>query len=212
MKFTKEQAIKELEAKIPNKGQTLNISKRTISEQVETLLPLIANDEMELDDFVTKVLPLFKSADGNIKNDVSQGIKTYIDANPPKQKEDDKPKDDSELQKLLERVAALEKEKENNDKKKKIEGVRNKIAEKMKELGVKNEKWIQDFLSNTRDIENEDEVEETAKSYTELYNKFLSSIDPSITPNEPNGGGRDKYKDDIIKQAAEIAKQSRLEE
>ena len=82
----------------------------------------------------------------------------------------------------------------------------------MKELGVKNEKWIQDFLSNTRDIENEDEVEETAKSYTELYNKFLSSIDPSITPNEPNGGGRDKYKDDIIKQAAEIAKQSRLEE
>ena len=49
MKFTKEQAIKELEAKIPNKGQTLNISKRTISEQVETLLPLIANDEMELD-------------------------------------------------------------------------------------------------------------------------------------------------------------------
>ena len=212
MKFTKEQAIKELEAKIPNKGQTLNISKRTISEQVETLLPLIANDEMELDDFVTKVLPLFKSADGNIKNDVSQGIKTYIDANPPKPKEDDKPKDDSELQKLLERVAALEKEKENNDKKKKIEGVRNKIADKMKELGVKNEKWIQDFLSNTRDIENEDEVEETAKSYTELYNKFLSSIDPSITPNEPNGGGRDKYKDDIIKQAAEIAKQSRLEE
>ena len=70
MKFTKEDAVKELKAKIPNNGQTINLSDRSINEMLDSLMPLLANDETELDAFVTSVLPTFKTADGNVRNDV----------------------------------------------------------------------------------------------------------------------------------------------
>lgn len=219
MKFNKDEALKELETKIPNKGQTLNISKRTISEQLDKLIPLLANDETELNDFVSQVLPIFKSMDGNVKNDVSVGIRAYIESNPKDDSKKDDDDDDkkksnpSEMEALLARITALEEEKQKNDRQNKISDVRKKIAEKMKELGVNNEKWIGDFLAKTKDIEDEEKVDEVAKEYTELYNKFVSSIEPSLTPGNPNyTGGADKYKENIISRAAELAKQSRLVE
>ena len=77
MKFTKEDARKELMSKIPNKGQTLQLSERSINEMLETLMPLVANDETELSDFVDRVLPTFKTADGNVRHEVSAGINKY---------------------------------------------------------------------------------------------------------------------------------------
>ena len=77
MKFTKEDAIKELVAKLTANGEKLNLSTRSINEQIEALLPLVANEEMECTTFVDAVMPLVKTADANVRNDVSQGIKDY---------------------------------------------------------------------------------------------------------------------------------------
>ena len=55
-KFTKEQALEELKKQIPGKGEKLNLSERSISEQLETLTPLLATDDTELSDFINKVL------------------------------------------------------------------------------------------------------------------------------------------------------------
>ena len=52
MKFTNEDAYKKLVAKLTANGEKLNLSQRSINEQIEALLPLVANDEMELEDFV----------------------------------------------------------------------------------------------------------------------------------------------------------------
>ena len=74
MKFTKEDAIKELVAKLTANGEKLNLSTRSINEQIEALLPLVANEEMECTTFVDAVMPLVKTADANVRNDVSQSL------------------------------------------------------------------------------------------------------------------------------------------
>ena len=74
MKFTKDDARKELSTQMTAKGEKLNLSERSLNEQLDALIPLVANEEMELADFVTKVLPIFKTADANVRNDVSAGI------------------------------------------------------------------------------------------------------------------------------------------
>ena len=68
MKFTKDEAYKELVARMTAKGEKLNLSERSINEQLENLISLVATDETEMSDFVEKILPLIKTADNNIES------------------------------------------------------------------------------------------------------------------------------------------------
>ena len=45
MKFTKEDANKELVRLMTEKGEKLNLSERSINEHLDNLMPLLANDE-----------------------------------------------------------------------------------------------------------------------------------------------------------------------
>ena len=211
MKFTKEDAYKHLVSSLAtNKGQTLNISERSINEMLDTLIPLIANEETELTDFVNKVLPAFKSADLNIKNDVTVGIKEYKEKNPiiePKQNPKASQDDDINA-KLLARLEALEKKNQDAENALKVQAVRKNLSSKMKELGIKNDKWIDTMLGNAT-IEADMDIESKAKDYLELYNSMFADVDPSVTPRGTGGGKRD-YIGDSIKEAAAIAKQQTL--
>lgn len=209
MKFTKEDAYKQIVSKVPNKGQTLNISERSINEMLDTLIPLVANEETELNDFVDKILPAFKSADLNIKNDVTVGIKEYKDKNPivePK-KTIEPPKDDANAQ-LLARLEALEKKNQESEIALRNQGVKKDLTAKMKELGIKNDKWIEMMIGNVT-ITDDFDVETNASNFLEVYNSMMSDVDPSITPKS-TGGGKHDYISDSIKKAAEIAKQQNL--
>lgn len=210
MKFTKEDAYKELVAKMTTKGEKLNLSQRSMNEQIEALLPLIANDEMELADFVDKVLPFVKTADANVRNDVSQGIKEYKDANPPieppKPTEPTKPTDANSV--LLARLEALEKKNQEAELALKHQGFMKDLSKKMKELGIKNEKWIDMMLGNVT-ITDDFDVDAKASSYLELYNSMQADIDPSVTPRG-TGGGKQDHIGDAVKQAAAFAKSQRL--
>ena len=65
MKFTKEQAFEKLKAILTNSGKKpLRMSEQSINKQLETLMPLIASEETELDDFVEKVKPTFETMNG----------------------------------------------------------------------------------------------------------------------------------------------------
>ena len=77
MKFTKEDAYKELVRIMTEKGEKLNLSERSINEHLDNLMPLLANDETELNAFVQQILPLMKTADANIRHDVSVGIADF---------------------------------------------------------------------------------------------------------------------------------------
>ena len=209
MKFTKEDANKELVAKMTAKGEKLNLSQRSMNEQVEHLYTLIANEEMELADFVEKVLPFVKTSDANVRNDVSQGIKDYKNQNPivePKKEPIVEPNNPNK--ELLERLEALEKKNRENELKLHNQNIKSNLSTKMKELGIKNTKWIDMMLENISITEDFD-VDTNATKYLELYNTMQADVDPSVTPNSTQGGKQD-YTTNAIKAAAAMAKANNL--
>ena len=182
-----------------------------MNEQVEHLYTLIANEEMELVDFVDKVLPFVKTSDANVRNDVSQGIKDYKSQNPivePKNNPTVNIEPDDPNKALLERLEALEKKNRENELKLHNQNIKSSLSSKMKELGVKNAKWIDMMLDNVAITEDFD-VDTNAKKYLELYNTMQADVDPSVTPNATNGGKPD-YTTNAIKAAAAMAKANNL--
>lgn len=207
MKFTKEEARKELMSKIPNKGQTLNLSERSIDEMLETLMTSLANDETEMNVFIDSVLPIFKTADGNVKNDVSVGITKYKEENPikPIEPKDGKKEEDEQLSEYIKRIEALEAKLAKEDENRVISGIKNNLTSKLKEKGIKDVEWINsliDEVSITTDFKVEDKVD----AYVQLYNKSKSQTPLVVTP-KGGGGSADvnKYIEDAIAQAATIA-------
>ena len=151
MKFTKDEAYKDLVAKMTAKGEKLNLSDRSINEQLETLIALLANDETELNDFVEKTLPLFKTADANVRNDVSVGINKYKEDNPIPKTEPNpapaNPQNNNADSELLKRLETMEKELADSKREKQQADIRKNIISALKEKGVKDEEWVNDLLS-----------------------------------------------------------------
>lgn len=207
MKFTKEDACKDLISKIPTKGETLQLSERSINEQLETLMPLLANDETELADFITSVLPIFKTADANVRANVSAQVKEYKEKNPiqePPKKQEPSKKEDDEVAKLLERINALEQKNADNEKAKALAKRRSDVTAIMKEKGVKDGEWINDFLEAVS-LDGEDfDAATRAESYVKIYNKTKSKVNKNLSPEESEGGGGDDAK--RIKSKIEAAK------
>lgn len=213
MKFTKEDAYKELVARMTAKGEKLNLSQRSINEQIEALLPLVANDEMEVAEFVEKVLPLVRTADANVRNDVSQGIKDYKDNNPinptTTTTTTTKPTSSDDAQaELLKRIDALEQRNKAQELEIKVKGIKSQLVSKMKELGIKNDKWMESLVANLNITEDFD-VDAKAQGYLELYNSMQSDIDVNVTPEGADGRKPD-YIGNSIKEAAALAKSQTL--
>lgn len=211
MKFTKEDACKDLMSKIPTKGETLQLSERSINEQLETLMPLLANDETELDAFVTSVLPIFKTADANIRANVSAQVKDYKEKNPitPPKKEEEKKDDKYEA--LLARLEAMETAHKEEETKKKVKSLREDFIAKAKEKGVKNESWLKDYAEEIT-IGEDFDVEAKADSCLKFYNKFKSKMNADVSPEDGGGDNHDasKYLKEVIKRAGEKVKNEGL--
>lgn len=217
MKFTKDEARKELMGKIPEKGQTLNLSERSINEQLDTLMPLIANDETELNDFISKVLPIFKTADGNVKNDVSVGINKYKTENPIQQTKKQEPqkqeptnKADDANAELIKRLTELENKLAQQEKEKKASDIRAEIISKLKEKGVEDTDWSNSLVSEIH-IAEDFNVDEKVESYLKLYNKSKSAVNANASPEGASAGGKQSDKlTEAIAEAAKFAKSQRL--
>lgn len=214
MKFTKEEARKELMSKIPNKGQTLNLSERSIGEMLETLTASLANDETELNVFIDSVLPIFKIADGNVKNDVSQGIKEFKDNYKPEQKETketkpvEKKDNESELEK---RLAKLEQELADARHNDKVASIKRNLVKVLKSKGVKDDEWTNSFINEITITEDFD-IEAKAQSYLNLYNKSKATTPPDVTPDGAGGTSKSEEKrlSEKIKAAKAYADKQRL--
>ena len=211
MKFTKEDVRKELSTQIVAKGETLSLSERSINEQLDTLMSLLANDETELEDFVKSVVPIFKTANANIRNDVSAGIKEYQEKNPvvktPPTGDSNKGENqDTEIEK---RLKALEEELNAARNEKRVSEFKRDVVAKLKEKGVKNEDWANALLAEVS-IGDDFNVDAKVESYVNLYNKMGANTPADITPGATDGNTVNKQLNDTIKEAAEIAKASRF--
>lgn len=217
MKFTKEDAVKELTAKLTPSVENISKWERTIKENVETLCAILGeNSEIELADFVTKAMPLFNTTAGFIRkenSDLAKTFKTEIDDLKAKLENKNVPPTpptppSNPNEELIKRLEALELENKRNKDELAQREVRSKLVAKMKEKGIKSDKWIEGMLSKatlTADMD----VDATAKEYLEIYNSFIADVNPNITPNNPNGKPTE-YANDTIKAAAALAKQNSL--
>ena len=213
MKFTKENAYKELVAKMTAKGEKLNLSERSINEQLEKLIPLIANDETELADFIEKSLPFFKTADANVRNDISVGIKDYIDKNPkveePKPQEPKSQEGNEEMRKILERLEGLEKRNSELEIAELIKQKKNEIKSYLKDKGVKNEDWISEMLEQIS-ISKDTEVQSKGDSLLGMYNKLYAGVEEFVLPGQAGGNVNDERLKDAISKAGQYAKETAL--
>ena len=190
MKFTKEQAFEILRSNLTNGGKkTLRMSEKSINAQLDTLIPLVANDEMELNDFIEKVKPTFATMNSNAEKDNSDFIKQWKeqhpDPTPNPNPEPPKPTTESpEIKAMLDRIAALEKENNENKLMAEVAVKRNELVAKMKEKGITDTDWIDSFLGEIT-IDKNIDVEAKAESFLKIYNKTKAIVDPSQTPHTP---------------------------
>lgn len=213
MKFTKEEAGKKIAAKLSKSVENINAWDRTIKENVETLWSILGeNNEIELDDFADKALPLFNTTAGFIRKTNADLAKSYeaqieelkkqniVPPAPPTP-----PTIDEEIKKRLE---ALEQENNAHKAREAAAEKRKSISGKLQEKGIKDDKWIQSVLGIMQ-ITADTDIDAEVDRCLDLYNSFKSSFKPNATPNIP-GGQEDTYVNETIAAAAKIAKGSAL--
>lgn len=208
MKFTKEDAIKELKSQLSSKVEKIDKWERTITENVETLIALIGEDStIELTDFVAKAIPLFNTTQGMLRKenaDVAKGLeqqitelKTKLEKQEPTKPNPKEPTDD--VKALLQRLETLENESKQAKLKVKLQDVRKSLIDKLKEKGVKDNDWANLMLDNITLTEDLD-VDTKAADLLKLYNKSQSKPNASVTPQGTgNGNGDNKGEFDDVK-------------
>lgn len=210
MKFTKEDARKELTEKLSPKVENISKWERTIKENIETLWSLLGDgNEVELSDFITRALPLFETTAGFIRKENSDLAKSYEEKiKELKPKVTTTTDDDNHNAELLRRLEELEAKNKLAEQKVLIDEVRGKILAKVKELGVKDKTFSEKLLSMVS-IDEKSDVDATANQCLELYNSIKADEGNLTTPKRTRGTETD-YASDIIKEAASLAKSQRL--
>lgn len=216
MKFTKEEAFESLKSTLTNNGRkTLRMSEKSLRSQLETLMPLLADEEMELDAFLEKVKPSFEVMNSNAEHDRSTFIKKWNDEHKKDDDDDkdgDKKDDDNGTQALMEKIAAMQKRLDDADKVKKDADTRNTFISKVKEKGVKDSEWVKDYVSELTIGEGFD-VDARVDACVKLYNKTKASGGGGDTTPDKSGGdgdNGDKYVANTISAAGQIANGRRL--
>ena len=208
MKFTKEEAFESLKGILTNNGKkTLRMSEKSINRQLESLMPLIANEEMELKDFVDKVKDTFSVMNSNAEKDnsdfVKQWEKDHPQVKPEPPKADEPKKGDDAMAKMLKRLEELENREAERDKEAKMSQKKKDLLKAMKEKGIKDEQWSKDLVAEISLTEDFD-VEAKADSYLKLYNKSqaASAGDNGATPagTSNSGGNKEAHRFDYLKK------------
>lgn len=203
MKFTKEEAFEKLKGELTKGGKTLRMSERTLNTQLETLMKVydtIASDT-ELSDFVTMTLPSFSDVNSNMEKDYSDFVKTYNPAQSQNQSTTQQQRqqqsnttsnNDDVLSQLQAQLQQLQGKIEREEKEKALSQVRKNFKSELKTVGIKDDRWIDTYLTKINISEDLD-IKEEAKSTLELYNLSKAIIpDGSTTPYYPSGGEASK--------------------
>lgn len=218
-KFTKEQAIKALEAKVPAKDKELDLG-RTISEAVDNSLELIGEDsEMELEDFVAKVFKQVKTSIGLTHSENSkvaqkmqsqlEELQKKIDAKSEQKKEDDdgdgNGNENKEIKAMMEKIAKMEEKLAAKETADTVAEKRKQLIAKMSE-DIKDNEWIEDYLAEIN-VTADTDVEAKAKDYVAFYNKTHTK-GGKVTPKSTDGGedSDTKYVKSTVAEAAKIKK------
>lgn len=210
MKFTNEQAVEALRAELTNKGRkTQHMFDRTLAGLTEKLAEKLATEETGLPDFVSDVIEILNIVEGDARkknSDYAKYKESHPDKEPTNDPEPHKPAENPEMKALMERIAALEKDIQDSERKSTIAQKRRDVEAKLKEKGVKDEEWMNDFLSEVNITEDFD-VDAKAESYVKIYNKTKANGGKGVPPANPQGGSVNNANiKSVIAAAAALAK------
>lgn len=192
MKFTKEQLLDALKAKLTANGKHLSISEKTIKSLSDSHYDLLVSEETEISDLVNKILPQYVSLNGNYEKDNADFIKKWKEDHPkPKSKSNGAPNPDnnnsSEVEKkLLERLEALERREAEAEAARLTSVKRGELLDKFKEKGISDDKWINAYLKKLSISKDTDIEVETADALN-FYNLSHANSGGRNTPG--NSGG-----------------------
>lgn len=197
MKFTKEQLLDSLKAKLTANGKRLSISEKTIKSLCDSHYELLVNEETELEGLVEKILPQYVSLNGNYEKDNADFIKKWKEEHP-----DTKPTTkgeptnnkggeggDDRINKLFDRLEVLEKANKEAETAKIVSQKRNELLSAFKEKGIKDEKWTEKYIAKIS-ISGETDVEKETEDALDFYN--LSHVSTTGTPDNPITSQGDK--------------------
>lgn len=194
MKFTKEQLLDALKAKLTANGKHLSISEKTIKSLSDSHYDFLVSEETEISDLVNKILPQYVSLNGNYEKDNADFIKKWKEDHPePKPKPNDAPNPDnnnpSEVEKkLLERLEALERKDAEAEAARLTSVKRGELLEKFKEKGISDDKWINAYLKKLS-ISKDTDIEAETADALDFYNLSHANSGGRNTPG--NSGGND---------------------
>lgn len=193
MKFTKEEVLEQLKNELTKGGKTLHLSDRTINENVDDLLPLLANDETELSDFMSKALPFVRRTNANFEKEKADFIKTYkpVEKEKPVEKPNTPPVGDDTISELKAKLEKLESMYETEKRNRTIGALKRSLKSKLKEKGVSDEEWLDALIPELNITENFD-VDSKIDSYVKIFNKSKANTPADVTPLGTSGGTSEK--------------------
>lgn len=196
MKFTKEQLLDALKAKLTANGKHLSISEKTIKSLSDSHYDLLVSEETEISDLVNKILPQYVSLNGNYEKDNADFIKKWKeDHSELKPKPNDTPNPDnnnpSEVEKkLLERLEALERKEAEAEAARLTSVKRGELLDKFKEKGISDDKWINAYLKKLS-ISKDTDIEAETADALDFYNLSHANSGGRNTPGNSGGNNND---------------------
>lgn len=189
MKFTKEQLLDALKAKLTANGKHLSISEKTIKSLSDSHYDLLVSEETEISDLVNKILPQYVSLNGNYEKDNADFIKKWKEDHPePNPNGTPNPDNNSSEveKKLLERLEALERKEAEAEATRLTSVKRGELLEKFKEKGISDDKWIEAYLKKLS-ISKDTDIEAETTDALDFYNLSHANSGGRKTPG--NSGG-----------------------
>lgn len=210
MKFTEDEAFEKLKGILTNNGKKpLRMSEKSVKKQLETLMPLVANEEMELSDFVDKVKNTFSVMNSNAEKDNADFVKQWEKDHPtPTQTKPDDTKNEpnEQMVALQRRLEELEAKETAREKERAVSQKRSDLLKAMKEKGIKDEQWAKDFIAEIA-ITDDFDIDSKADAYLKIYNKSQASTTTTTTPGSSTGDGNQQK--DLLADAKKVMKQRR---
>ena len=164
MKFTKEDAIKELKSQLSSKVEKIDKWERTITE----------ND-------VAK----------GLEQQINE-LKAQLEKKEPPKPNPKEPNDD--VKALLQRLETLENESKAAKLKVKLQDVRKSLIGKLKEKGVKDDEWANLMLDNitlTEDLDIDTKADDLLKLYNKSHSAMNKVVTPNGTGSGDDNNKRE---------------------
>lgn len=211
MKFTKEQAFEKLKGFLTESGKKpLRMTELSLNRQLDTLMPILTDDETELDDFFEKSKESFKimNSDAEFNNsnfakNFEKEFKEQWEKDHPSQETNKDEGGEGEKEGLskavLDRLKALEEKDAMHEAEKIKTTKRSELIKKLKEKKVDDTEWLNAYV-NKIPISGDTDIDAEANDALALYNRSNSHFDNNVTPQGVGGRVKeDEHRDDDVK-------------